>query len=326
MKINMPMILCALLAAFCMCGLGFADDGDDNVRLGAGTAQEGGAQTIGGAAIGHGAHHSERPEDLDDDEQVIVLQAKLDLLQEWMDRKIQAEDLRALHDRYALELHELELRRRIASESYVATQNLSSPLPGEAAYRSAPPHIPGEARGSLGEIKKGDAVQDEFSLEMQAIIKTFSRDFPEWAELRAKLQRAAQDAPNEQAVQLKQILELAELEVQLMGSFNETGAEAYRSHGTMLTAALRNEWLACELRRQRAAEEDFSANEKALRRSLEEEFQLRQDSRGRNADELERELKALRESLERRKTHREEIIQRRMEELTGDHEDGGWKF
>ena len=46
-------------------------------------------------------------------------------------------------------------------------------------------------------------------------------------------------------------------------------------------------------------------------------FDLRQDEREKNLQQLEREVKEVREALEKRKAKRDEMIQHRFDQLTG---------
>ncbi len=69
---------------------------------------------------------------------------------------------------------------------------------------------------------------------------------------------------------------------------------------------------------RRATEEDakkLAATE--LKEVLNKLFDLRQEEREKNVQQIERDLKELRESLEQRKARRDEIIQHRFDQLTG---------
>jgi len=61
-----------------------------------------------------------------------------------------------------------------------------------------------------------------------------------------------------------------------------------------------------------------------LREVLNKLFELRQEERERTVQQIDRDLKELRESLEKRKARREEIIQHRFDQLTGKAEMLDW--
>jgi uncharacterized protein YicC (UPF0701 family) len=54
-----------------------------------------------------------------------------------------------------------------------------------------------------------------------------------------------------------------------------------------------------------------------LKEVLNKLFDLRQEEREKNVQQIERDLRELRESLEKRKAKRDDIIKRRFDELTG---------
>jgi hypothetical protein len=69
---------------------------------------------------------------------------------------------------------------------------------------------------------------------------------------------------------------------------------------------------------RRATEEDAKKQAATeLKEVLNKLFDLRQEEREKNVQQIERDLKELRESLEQRKAKRDEIIQHRFDQLTG---------
>ena len=76
---------------------------------------------------------------------------------------------------------------------------------------------------------------------------------------------------------------------------------------------------------RRAPDEDAKKQAATeLKEVLNKLFDLRQEEREKNVQQLDRDLKELRESLEKRKTKRDEIIQHRFDQLTGKAEMLDW--
>lgn len=101
--------------------------------------------------------------------------------------------------------------------------------------------------------------------------------------------------------------------------------DVLRTEDAALFQKLQKEWeleastlrLAREIRRTHDPARRVELNE-ALRRRLDRVFELKQQNRRREIEQLERELQTLTERLAERERLRDEIIQRRVEELTGE--------
>lgn len=187
----------------------------------------------------------------------------------------------------------------------------------EAVRRVSPQSTASVASGTAyaGSAVAADMLRQSQALEAQ-VLELAEEDVQRLR--REQLERQVQLLQRQAASMVETANRLTQAEVQAY-------FDALQQRDTDLFQQIQREWsleastvqIANEIRRTNDSSRRARLSEE-LRARLDHMFELKQENRRREIDQLERELEALQERLAQRERLRDEIVRRRMEELTGD--------
>lgn len=134
--------------------------------------------------------------------------------------------------------------------------------------------------------------------------------------LRERMEQARQLFENRRFEEGREVLRTTARQLREMKELKERDPERFKLQ--MRIAELDRHSAELGQKVRRATEEDAKKQAATeLKDVLNKLFDLRQEEREKNVQQIERDLKELRESLEQRKAKRDEIIQHRFDQLTG---------
>ncbi len=172
-----------------------------------------------------------------------------------------------------------------------------------------------------------DGAYTPYRIGQDRSIRQYTRALQAHSEELAKLSREAERARNDQFIEQARVQ--AQQAAQVAQSIPLLEVESYLSEvqeqNQALYDLLLQEWqmeaqaqaLAHDIQRLPENSRDRQQRIEALRTRLDAMFEMKQENRRREIQQLERQLEALRERLQIREQYRERIIQQRLQELIG---------
>ncbi|MBI5818074.1 MAG: hypothetical protein HZA88_03735 [Verrucomicrobia bacterium] len=208
-----------------------------------------------------------------------------------------------------------------------ARGEMRPPLPPPAGDRGdmrppPPPLRDGEPGGPDGRgldrrMPMRGAAPMDFEVALRREMGHHAEAFKEFAEpLKDRIELARKLYQEKRFEEGRDMLRGIAMQAREMNELKRRDPERFRQQQQMAEMERQTVELGQKIRR--ATDEDIKkAAATELKEVLTKLFDLRQQERERNLQQLEREVKEVREALEKRKAKRDEMIQRRFDQLTG---------